>query len=151
MTKPLSDAKLERLAHVFKAIEDARTNGRSTVYLQHSKPKSLYYDLTRARTTLYPQWKTGIVKFFVQELGIEVRISHPAKVFQIPVGEIAISPQTSYMKIGSHLLEGKPNIARFSTVDLSPEEIRKLEILGANLQMNSIHDKEAFTILFTRI
>jgi hypothetical protein len=144
-TKPLSATKIANLAHVFKAIEDARINNQPTVYLTHSRPKSLYYDLTRARTTLYPQWKGGAVKFFLQEHGIEVRINLAPELVELPKGEIPVSTITSYTKIGSHLLDVKPHAARFSRAALSDEEVIKLEKLAQHLKYNVIRDAETLT------
>lgn len=147
-SRPLSAAKIASLKHVFKAIEDARVNNQPVVYLTHSRPKSLYFDLCRARTTLFPQWKEGVVKFFKQEHGIEVRIAVPPETIELPTGELPILPQTSYMKIGSYILDNKPQNARFSSAELTDEEVRKLEVLAQHGKYTVVRDGS--TITFSR-
>jgi hypothetical protein len=147
-TKPLSAAKLASLSHVFKAIEDARVNGKPTVYLTHSRPSSLYFDLCRARTTIFHEWKNGMVKFFKSPHGIEVRINVAPELVEIPKGEIPVNPLTSYHKIGSYLLDTKPNVARFSISELNDEQIRKLEILAHHQKYSVVRDDS--TITFAR-
>lgn len=148
MTKPLSATKIASLSPIFKAIEDARVQGKPTVYLSHPRPSSLYFDLCRARTTLFPQWKNQAVKFFKHPLGVEVRIHVPVETIELPKGELPILPQRSYMKIASHMVDTKPPSARFAIGELSPEEIGKLEILSQHLGYTVIRDSD--TISFSR-